>query len=327
MTLSWLKINKMALPVEDVKVDHVAKVGNMTKGFLPHCCPGDFPEEPEKAVEKLHPFLGLWYKEKLKKPEARKALGIANRKLSVLEKDIVLGRLQIYRQWLQRKKKNTKNGEKTEVAILHVLKGFEKEHGKEPEEGLKPAKRLRRKTPQKEIQPLESAAAAAAEPEEGNVEPARKKAIIIASPASPGQDSNVSSVASVKTISSSSSGHIAADALTKQAWKRPASPSLSTKKPAMAKKKPGKKAISGVTRYKWMASLSFGWVKQTKATEKAYIQAKDELESKAYCLVNVSLRKGPEQDQVMETLMAEVVKEGLQKAKVKEIKNSLLKRL
>ena len=155
----------------------------------------------------------------------------------------------------------------------------------------------------------------------------KKKAIIIASPASPGQDSNVSSVASVKTISSSSSGHIAADALTKQAWKRPASPSLSTKKPAMAKKKPGKKAISGVTRYKWVASLSFGWVKQTKATEKVYIQAKYELESKAYCLGNVSLRKGPEQDQVMETLMAEVVKEGLQKAKVVEIKNSLLKRL
>ena len=181
--------------------------------------------------------------------------------------------MQIYRQWLQRKKKNIKNGEKTEVAILHVLKalGFEKEHGKEPEEGLKPAKRLRRKTPQKEIQPLESAAAAAAaaaaaEPEEGNVEPARKKAIIIASPASPGQDSNVSSVASVKTISSSSSGHIAADALTKQAWKRPASASLSTKKPAMAKKKPGKKAISGVTIYEWVASLSFGWVKQTRAT-------------------------------------------------------------
>lgn len=93
MTLSWLKINKMALPVEDVKVDHVAKVGNMTKGFLPHCCPGDFPEEPEKAVEKLHPFLGLWYKEKLKKPEARKALGIANRKLSVLEKDTIFGKI------------------------------------------------------------------------------------------------------------------------------------------------------------------------------------------------------------------------------------------
>ena len=72
MTLSWLKINKMALPVEDVKVDHVAKVGNMTKGFLPHCCPGDFPEEPEKAVEKLHPFLGLWYKEKIEKAWGKK---------------------------------------------------------------------------------------------------------------------------------------------------------------------------------------------------------------------------------------------------------------
>ena len=65
MTLSWLKINKMALPVEDVKVDHVAKVGNMTKGFLHHCCPGDFPEEPEKAVEKP-----------LKKPEVKRLLGL-----------------------------------------------------------------------------------------------------------------------------------------------------------------------------------------------------------------------------------------------------------
>ena len=76
------------------------------------------------------------------------------------------------------------------------------------------------------------------------MEPARKKAIIIASP---GQDSNVSSVASVKTISSSSSGHIAADALRKQAWKRPASASGSTKKPAMAKNKLGKKAIAAIS--------------------------------------------------------------------------------
>ena len=57
--------------------------------------------------------MGLWYKEKIKKPEARKALGIANRKLSVLEKDTILGRLQVYRQWPQRKKKKKiKNGEK-----------------------------------------------------------------------------------------------------------------------------------------------------------------------------------------------------------------------
>ena len=58
-----------------------------------------------------------------------------------------------------------------------------------------------------------------------------------------------------------------------------------------------------------------------------YIQARDGLDSKVYCLVNVSLSKGDDQDRVMQELMDEAGKPGWTKEKLVEFKNSLLKRL
>ena len=77
----------------------------------------------------------------------------------------------------------------------------------------------------------------------------------------------------------------------------------------------------------WLESGSFGLVKATKATEKAYIQAKENAESKAYCLVNISLGKGSDQDSVMEAMLAEARKEGQTKAQLVEFKNTLMKKL
>ena len=167
------------LPLKDAKVPEkckVERVGAMTKGFLPTCGLKDFPEEPEKACQNSPGFLAMWLQQGLKKPEAKKALEIANPKLSVTDKDTILSRLQLYKQWLQRKKKNLKSVEKTDLAVLHVLKalGAEvEEEKKQPVKGSKPARRLKEKTPEKEAlaEPAKASKPAEAVPEEGK-EPA-----------------------------------------------------------------------------------------------------------------------------------------------------------
>ena len=167
------------LPLKDAKVPEkckVERVGAMTKGFLPTCGLKDFPEELEKACQNSPGFLAMWLQQGLKKPEAKKALEIANTKLSVTDKDTILSRLQLYKQWLQRKKKNLKSVEKTDLAVLHVLKalGAEvEEEKKQPVKGSKPARRLKEKTPEKEAlaEPAKASKPAEAVPEEGK-EPA-----------------------------------------------------------------------------------------------------------------------------------------------------------
>ena len=55
-------------------------------------------------------------------------------------------------------------------------------------------------------------------------------------------------------------------------------------------------------------SASFGWIKQTRASKKAYIQAKPgEGQDKVHCLVNVGLPAGPKQDKVMDAVFAPLV--------------------
>lgn len=336
-----------SLPVSKDAHSLVAKMGTMTKGFLPTCSLSDFPPEPEKASQTLSGFLHLWYKEGLKKPEAKKALSIANPKLTVLEKDTILSRLQLYRQFFQRKKKNLKNGEKTDPCVLHILKAFESEDGAKlekskgkPEQGTQPTKRIRRKTPEKDIarKPEEgsqletkegqpevvlgstSSPSGSKVPEQGKgLEKPAKPVLMIVS-CSPGSPSMASNAGSVMTVSDTSSGYVPA-ALMSSAWKRPAA------KLGKATKKPAKKTVSGITKHSWVASCSFGWVKVTQASQKAYIQAKSDMGSKPYCLVNVSLNKGPDQDSTMESLMKEVLKPGLSKAHIVDFKNNLLKRL
>ena len=332
------------LPLKDAKVPEkgkVERVGAMTKGFLPTCGLKDFPEEPEKACQSSPGFLAMWLQQGLKKPEAKKALEIANPKLSVTDKDTILSRLQLYKQWLQRKKKNLKSGQKTDLAVLHVLKALGaavEEEKKEPGKGSKPARRLNQKTPEKEAlaEPAKANKPAEAVPEEGREhteepeegkepgeEPEEGKGkfqMVFASPSTPSMHSNEGSVV---TLSSTSSGFISATALKKPACKRPAAATggPAEKKPAMAPKQPGKKA----PKQTWAESASFGWIKATKATEKAYIQARHDETSKAYCLVNIGLAKGPQKGAVVEKLMAEAIKVGLSKAQLVELKNSLLK--
>ena len=71
----------MSLPIgEEEKPEEgsrAASLAALVKGFLPKVSADDFPVEPEMACQKLPVFLPLWLKEKVTKPEARRALRLA----------------------------------------------------------------------------------------------------------------------------------------------------------------------------------------------------------------------------------------------------------
>ena len=322
-----------SLPLKEKSAEgsKIESLAAMVKGFLPKISLDDFPVEPEKACEKLPLFLPCWLKRfgKISKPDARAAFKIAAPKLGTAERDSIIEHLITYRKFLVKKQANLESGERTDVHVLSVLKQMES-----MQQGA-PSKRLRIKTPEKKVprQPekassseqfqSEKASSSSGQPEKAA---ASKAKILIAADT----ESSWSAAESLQTdvemveISSTSSGAISSKEM--KACKRP---SMYKKPAGPLMKKPGKagKAVKMATHNSWVASCSFGWLKMTKASHKAYIQARDGLDSKVYCLVNVSLSKGDDQDRVMQELMDEAGKPGWTKEKLVEFKNSLLKRL
>ena len=96
-------------------------------------------------------------------------------------------------------------------------------------------------------------------------------------------------------------------------WKRPAAAKVVKKKPAKATNKKD-----------WVVSKSFGFIHETKASQKAYINAKPEMADKPYCLVNVQLAAGQLQDMVMKKVFAKAQEENMTKASLVHYKNGLL---
>ena len=74
----------------------------------------------------------------------------------------------------------------------------------------------------------------------------------------------------------------------------------------------------------WVSSASFGFLKATYASEKAYVVSKSDMSSKATCLVNIAVAKGPRQTAIVEKILAYAVKEGLKKEQVVAFKNVAL---
>ena len=89
----------------------------------------------------------------------------------------------------------------------------------------------------------------------------------------------------------------------------------------MSKKRPKKPAEANGS---WLASPSCGWAHETKAPTKAYLEHKKAWQDKASCLVNVNLRKGEQQSQVMAALVEKCKEEGWDKSKLVDYKNGLL---
>ena len=92
----------------------------------------------------------------------------------------------------------------------------------------------------------------------------------------------------------------------------------------LLKKVVGKKPAKARNKKDWVVSKSFGFIHQTKATQKAYINAKPEMADKPYCLVNVQVAAGQLQDMVMNKVFAKAQEENMTKASLVHYKNELL---
>ena len=317
------------------KPELVKSLVALIKGCLPNCRVDDFPADPENACKRQHQFLTLWYNTScMRKPEERKAFQEACPHLTKSEVKQIVNALHEYKSFLHRKNRNQKTGEKTEPvfkglfqAILgnksqELAQGLEKKQSEESQACQKPAKRLRSKTtPEK--------AAVSQKPEEAEQldAPASSSSGIYFAwnqpePAEASQSDKVPPEAGESILSiSSSSGLVPAPSL-KSAK---ASPKAVQKKPSQknqVQKKPAKKPAEATGS--WLASPSFGWVHEAKASSKAYLVYKKAWQDKASCLVNVNLPKGEKQSQVMAALVEKCKEEGWDKNKLVDYKNGLL---
>ena len=307
----------MALPVSGNKEEATAALSAMIKGCIPTCDTETFPADPEKACLRLGHFLKMWYQNKnISKPEERLAFKKACPNLGEHDVKQIVNSLHNYKAWLQRKKRNLKNGDRTHPIVLDLvaLVSGKPETGKQnpkPEEAAPsaPLKRLKTKTKVENTEPMVSP--------------------IIVAPQFVGDDESVASKpvsGSIEEIASSSSEIVPLQDLCKfrpAAKMPPPQKKPAAKRPASQKSTKGKpaKAQKGDC---WCASESFGFLKVTKACEKAYIQARDEKGKKPFCLVNVAVGRGGLQDQIMAKVLEEAKKPGLTKADLVDFKNKLL---
>ena len=102
-----------------------------------------------------------------------------------------------------------------------------------------------------------------------------------------------------------------------QACKRPS-------KPENAVKKRPAKSLEVATVSHWAQSQSFGWMKATYASKKAYIVSKLEKAGKPSCLVNVNMDKGEKPSLLAQKLLSKAAEAGLSKEDIAQYKNGLL---
>ena len=322
-------------PVERLEKDKVKQLAALIKGCIPDCKLEYFPADPEKACNRLQAFLCLWYPATSnKKADERKAFSEACGRLESHEAKAIVNNLHEYKAWLLRKKRNLKTGDRTDPTLMALFNAIlqkdnqginrssstMKMRGEEELEKAneKPVKRLRSK------QPLDDKAEDKAEV------PKPAKAICFAFDTPGSQKSKSFDIVSV---SSSSGGFLAPGEFSEEPpepakagkagtekkpdahvpWKRPAEAKVVIKKSAKARNKKD-----------WVVSKGFGFIHETKASQKACINAKPEMADKPHCLVNVQLAAGQLQDMVMKKVFAKAQEEHMTKASLVHYKNEIL---
>ena len=132
------------------------------------------------------------------------------------------------------------------------------------------------------------------------------------------------SAISIHSSAAPSLGTAASSQVVSLSGPQQAEPAASTgKKRPAASKKPAAK-VQKVSEA-WKASISFGFVKATKAKSKSYIQARPAMAENFTCLVNVQAAHHYDHHQIADKLMAFVCSEGgLNKAKVIEHRDWLM---
>lgn len=284
------------------------------RNVFPHGFQENFFHGREEIVGEQHfAFFNSWFgMQTLSVPTARKAWESAFPSLGRSAVNAALTKITGVKNFVLKKKRNAKTGEKmphwvkTLVATIDAagLPG-----------GLGKAEKLASSSKQ----------VVAAVPDEtpsdlaDGLEPSQEVDCISLSSSGP---------LSPSTQVASLSGNLPEDMVSSGALQKPAAST------AGASKRPAS-ALGGLHKAKkkvrqmqksWKASPSFGFVKDTVASEKSYIVSKKTLDEKPTCLVNVQGSHGVDHAKVVGQLMDILLSEsGLTKAMVVAKKNELLK--
>ena len=320
----------MSVKRKSFTVDEDARVA-VLKGCMTEAQARAWPLDPQVACKGYASFVKQYLSMgEHTKPETKAALKIAFPSLTEPDSKKLLNGLNDVKNFLKKKWKNLKSGEKTDPILLSLMKAlFQQEELDSPAQVAgKPAE----------------GCASSSKPAEGcgNVGAPKlpvKKGLMIASIPTSQESEDVADVLSISSVSEVSASLLVKAA---QVYKRPSAGSASpaSKKPATKKGKtqPAKASSSSTLqpakarpalviadKNVWTPSLSFGYLKGTYASEKAYIVYKPEKAAKPSCLVNVALPRGEAQTDVMRKLLEMASQASLTKADVVTFKNNLLK--
>ena len=323
---------KLVLKVAMVKrksftVDEDARVA-VLKGCVTEAQARAWPLDPQVACQGYASFVKQYLSMgEHTKPETKAALKIAFPSLTEADSKKLLNGFNDVKNFLKKKWKNLKSGEKTDPILLSLMKAlFQKEELDSPA--------------QVAGKPAEGCASSSKPASCGEVPKLPVKAgLVIASIPTSQESEDVTDVLSISSVSEVPASQLLKAA---QVYKRPSAGSASpaSKRPAtkIGKAKPAKASSSSTLqpakarpalviadKNVWTPSLSFGYLKGTYASEKAYIVYKPEKADKPICLVNVALPRGEAQTEVMKKLLEMASQASLTKADVVTFKNNLLK--
>eukprot|EP00435_Cladocopium_sp_Y103_P060637 s2135_g22.t1 len=294
---------------------------------------------------RLSNFLCLWYPATSnKKADERKAFSEACGRLEGHETKAIVNNLHEYKAWLLRKRRNVKTGEGTDPVLMALFKAILQKD----DQGIKPSSSS-----------SSSSSSSMKMPAEGELEKAKEKPVKRLRSKQPVHDKGLDQTevpkpakaicfafdtrsnkklqsCDLESVSSGPSGGLVVPDMFSEeapepakagkagaakkpaahgACKRPAAGKAVAKKPAKARKKEP-----------WALSKLSGFIKETKASQKAYINinAKPEMADKPYCLVNAQLAAGQQQDMAMNKVFAKAQEENMTKASLVHYKNELL---
>ena len=310
----------------------------------------NWPESPEQATERYCSFFGKWFALGApSKPEIRLACSEAWPKLSSQSLKGLVNGLQECRTHLKRKWNNMKTGDRTSKELRDLMRnmfgqggsssqnivGADKPEKAAPVLPTKRVSKLAKATPEPVASSDEAKPALEKEKLAKAMAP-RFQGLIIQKPPESESDgteaseailenSDVITVSSVASISASQlkaktskeDPHKKPACKPAKAWKRPS-------KPANAGRKRPAKNLEVATVSHWVQSHSFGWMKATYASKKAYIVSKLEKAGKPSCLVNVNIEKGEKQSLLVQKLLSKAAEAGLSKEDIVLYKNELL---
>ena len=302
------------------------------KGYLTEASAIDWPEDVSSACVKHADFLKKWLTFEHSKPACRVAIKDAFPQLPSAKARKLLDGLCQSKSFLRKKWQNLKTGDKTHPTLVSLMEDiFGNVKGRSMSVSVETLQENVDEERESDSKPAMASGSGHSQ------KPVKALTILPHGFTTEGPQETPGDVQSVVSISSI--GEIGAEelkkaatttALTSISMKRPAAKKGDKKKespPGLVKTKGKKESITVQRPEGWIESASFGFMKATYASQKAYIVYKSKKDAKATCLVNVNLPRGDQQTEVMRKCLAEARLKNRTKDDIVNLKNSCLQKL